>query len=442
MSIDEVEYRTVEGLKILFKDLTIDVDTFRKLKSNDSGIVSSHYLLDYWNLSYDQLNEIIEDDNGPSIFESLGSDYFHRIPKHERFVAGISVAFFTQFGAAISLAKHIKTLNPSTFVVIGGPVIRHVSRNFSNSMNIFDVVDCFVETEGEDILVELLDNLEADRDWRTTPGVIYRSPDDQVVKQSPQPYDINKNGLPDYSLIDHHTYRESQTLFLRTSKGCYWDKCAFCTQSLNTYQHRSIENIASDIQDLAVHYGAKKVIFSDEAVSLPRLSKLADVLIEKKSATEWTSYTRFDSTVSDDVFEKLKRARCAGLIFGLESACQRVNNLMNKGVDVMNASRIIDACRKVDLFCGIGAIIGLHGETESEMLETVEFLKKHITSTKCSAYISIFSLNYGSRVYRHPEQFGITFIESAEENFYKESYSFTCENQVPYERMIEIRDML
>ena len=126
-------------------------------------------------------------------------------------------------------------------------------------MNIFDFVDCFVETEGEDILVELLDNLEADRDWRATPGVIYRSSDDRVLKQSPQPYDINKNGLPDYSLIERHTYRESETLFLRTSKGCYWDKCAFCTQSLNTYQHRSIENIASDIQDLAVRAGQRSV---------------------------------------------------------------------------------------------------------------------------------------------------------------------------------------
>lgn len=115
---------------------------------------------------------------------------------------------------------------------------------------------------------------------------------------------------------------------------------------------------------------------------------------------------------------------------------------MNKGVDVMNASKIIDACKRADIFCGIGAIIGFPGETESEMLETVEFLKRHSSGSKISAYISIFSLNYGSRVFRHPEQFGITFIESAEDYFYKESYSFTSENQVPYARMMEIRDML
>jgi anaerobic magnesium-protoporphyrin IX monomethyl ester cyclase len=442
MSMDEVEYLTIEGLKLLFEDLSIDIETFRQLRSNDSETVSTHYLLDYWNLTHDQLNTIIEDNNGLSIFEFLGSEYFRETSENEPFVAGISVAFFTQFGAAISLAKHLKKLNPSTFVVIGGPVIRHVSRNFTTSINLFDVVDCFVETEGEDILVELLDRLEAGRDWRNTPGVIYRSHNDEVVKQPPQPYDVNKNSLPDYALIDQHTYREPQTLFLRTSKGCYWDKCAFCTQSLNTYQHRSIEHIAGDIQELAVRYGAKKIIFSDEAVALPRLSKLADVLIERDSPVEWVSYTRFDATVSDSVFAKLKRAGCAGLIFGLESACQRVNNLMNKGVNVENASKIIGACRKVDLFYGIGAIIGFPGETEAEMLETVDFLKKHLNGKKCWGYISIFSLNYGSRVFRHPEEFGITSIESAEEYIYKESYSFTCDNQVPYARMMEIRDML
>ena len=442
ISFEEVEYFVIEGLKILFNDLSIDLETFRKLKTNDSELGSSHYLLDYWNLSYAQLDEIIEDKKSSSIFDFLGTEYFHEISTQDKAVAGISVAFFTQFGAAISLAKYLKTLNPNTFVVIGGPVIRHVSHNFKNAMNIFDVVDCFVETEGEDVLAELLDHLEANRDWRATPGVIYRSLDNEVVKQSPQPYDVNKNGLPDYSLIDHHTYREPHTLFLRTSKGCYWDKCAFCTQSFNTYQHRKIESIARDIQDLAVQYGARKIIFSDEAVSLPRLSKLADVLIEKNSQVEWISYTRFDAAISDSVFEKLKRAGCGGLIFGLESACQRVNNLMNKGVDVMNASKIIEACRKVDLFYGIGAIIGFPSETEEEMLKTVEFLKGHLDERKCWGYISIFSLNYGSRVFRHPEEYGITFIESADEFIYRESYSFTSENQVPYARMMEIREML
>ena len=170
-----IENHVIEGLKILFDiDNHIDYKTIQTLKTNDSKFECDHYLLDYWNLKFSQIHNLINSEITDKTYSSLGSNYFHEIKQDEKQLIGISVAFFTQFGAAISLAKHIKKINPKAFVVIGGPVIRHISDKFHKITQLFDIVDCFVETEGEDILLELANKIDKNEDWLNIPGIIFR----------------------------------------------------------------------------------------------------------------------------------------------------------------------------------------------------------------------------------------------------------------------------
>ena len=127
-----IENHVIEGLKILFGlENNIDYETIQTLKTNDSKFECDHYLLDYWNLKFNQIHNLINSEFTDKTYSSLGLNYFNEIEPDEKQLIGISVAFFTQFGAAISLAKHIKKINPKAFVVIGGPVIRHVCDKFS-----------------------------------------------------------------------------------------------------------------------------------------------------------------------------------------------------------------------------------------------------------------------------------------------------------------------
>lgn len=435
-----IENHVIEGLKIFFGlENDIDFETIQTLKTNDSKFECDHYLLDYWNLKFSQIHNLINSEFTDKTYSSLGLNYFKEIEQNEKQLIGISVAFFTQFGAAISLAKHIKKINPTAYVVIGGPVIRHVCDKFHRITQLFDIVDCFVETEGEDILLELADRIEKNEDWRSVPGIIFRDPNDNILKNPPIQFDIKKNGLPDYSYIANHNYLLPDALYLRTSIGCYWNKCKFCTQALNRYKQRSVEIIVDDMIKMRQKYGCNFICLSDEAVPFSKVAKIADLIIKRRLNIIWTTYSKFDTKFTINLCKKILRSGCEMLSFGLESANQRVNDLMNKGVSIATVIENLNVFRKLHFGCAIGAMIGFPGETEPEMQHTADFLNSYINENKgIAGYISIFSLNARSYVYNNPQEYGISFIENADEYLYKENYDYKSTNRVPYERMMQI----
>jgi radical SAM superfamily enzyme YgiQ (UPF0313 family) len=435
-----IENRVIEGMKIIYGlENNLDYESIQTLKTNDSRFEVDHYLLDYWNLKFDQIHNLINSEITDKTYSLLGLNYFNEIEPDEKQLIGISVAFFTQFGAAISLAKHVKKINPKAFVVIGGPVIRHVCDKFSRIARLFDIVDCFVETEGEEILLELADKIEKNEDWRSIPGIIARDVAGKIIKNPPIQFDIRKNGLPDYSYIKNHEYLLPDALYLRTSIGCYWNKCKFCTQALNTYKHRSVQTIVDDMIKLRQKYRCNFICLSDEAVPFAKVAKIADLINEKRLNILWTTYSKFDTKFTIKLCKKILRSGCEILSFGLESANQRVNDLMNKGVKISTVIENLKVCRKLHFGCAIGAMIGFPGETEQEMHRTADFLNAYIRENKgVTGYISIFSLNARSYVYNNPQEYEISLIENAEDYFYKESYNYKSINLVPYERMMEI----
>lgn len=440
-----IENSVIEGLKILFNiNKNYDFKTIQTLKTNDAKFECNHYLLDYWNLKFSQIYDLINSESADKIYLSLGLDYFNEIKQDEKQLIGISVAFFTQFGAAISLAKHIKKKNPRAIVVIGGPVIRHVSDKFDNIGQLFDIVDIFVETEGEDILLELVSKINRDENWHNISGIIYRDSHNKIIKNPAIQFDIRKNGIPDYSYIVNHNYLLPDTLYLRTSIGCYWNKCKFCTQALNKYKHRSVELIVQDMLKMIEIYHCNFIYLSDESIPLAKIGKIADLIIKKRLNILWTTYSRFEKNIPLDFCKKIIRSGCDMLSFGLESANQRVNDLMNKGVKMTTVIENLKVFRKLRFGCAIGAIIGFPGETEKEMLNTADFLNSYIKENKgVVGYISIFSLNARSYVYNNSQEFGITFIENADAYFYKESYDYKSSiTQVPYDRMIQIANLV
>jgi len=439
-----IENHVIEGLKILFDiENGIDYKTIQTLKTNDSRYECDHYLLDFWNLKFSQIYSLLNSEIPDKIYSSLGSNYFYEIKRDEKQLFGISVAFFTQFGAAISLAKHIKKINPTAFIVIGGPVIRHVSDKFHRIMQLFSIVDCFVETEGEDILLELANRIGKNEDWHDIPGIIYRDIHDTIINNPPIQFDIRKNGLPDYTYVANHKYLLPDTLYLRTSIGCYWNKCAFCTQALNKYKHRSVETIVDDMIKMSEVYRCNFIYLSDESVPFIKITKIADLIIRKKFNILWTTYSRLETKFPIALCKRIIRSGCDLLSFGLESANQRVNDLMNKGVSISTVIENLNTFRKLRFGCAIGAIIGFPGETEQEMHHTADFLNSYIRENKgVAGYISIFSLNAKSYVYNHPQEYGISFIEKADEYFYKENYDYKSENGVPYEKMMGIANVV
>ncbi|MBN2079699.1 MAG: radical SAM protein [Spirochaetes bacterium] len=179
---------------------------------------------------------------------------------------------------------------------------------------------------------------------------------------------------------------EAESVLLRLTRNCHWNRCAFCPVYKNTrFSMRSVEEVKKDIEVMAriagiiraeldrcypdrkddtpvarlikdldfgeeidrgcarqvafwIYYGMKSLFLQDADALVHRTPGLLEILgfVREKFPTieRITTYTRAD-TVSRKSLEDLVALRKAGLNrvhIGMESGSDRVLELINKGV--------------------------------------------------------------------------------------------------------------
>lgn len=180
---------------------------------------------------------------------------------------------------------------------------------------------------------------------------------------------------------------EAQSLLIRLTRNCPWNKCAFCNAYKGTtFSVRTVEDIKKDIDTVAemshliaqvsqgndtgelqsqlyesgefqlyhvaswLAYGGKTVFLQDGNSLLLKTATLLEILeyLKEKLPTveRITSYARSD-TLNRKSVDELVQLRQAGLSrvhVGMESGCDEVLKFMNKGV---TAQQHIDAGKRV-----------------------------------------------------------------------------------------------
>ena len=136
---------------------------------------------------------------------------------------------------------------------------------------------------------------------------------------------------------------ESNSLLIRVTRGCHWNKCYFCgLYKSMRFSMRPIEDIISDIEaQSAQHTGQSfKSCFLQDGDALvlktDYLLKILDALHHYFPTLESvTTYARADSIIRKSLSE-LKVLREHGLnhlYCGMETGSDRVLQLINKGFD-------------------------------------------------------------------------------------------------------------
>lgn len=180
---------------------------------------------------------------------------------------------------------------------------------------------------------------------------------------------------------------EANSLLLRTTRNCPWNKCEFCpTYKQVQFEKRPVEDILRDIDIAAAYHGDRfQTAFLQDANSLimktPDLVKVLSHLKEKfPSVRRVTSYARA-RTVARKTVEELKQLHEVGLTrlhIGLESGYDALLEYMKKGV---TSALAIEAGQKVKQ-SGISlcfyVILGLGGRLR---LEGEETWRKHALET-------------------------------------------------------------
>ena len=102
----------------------------------------------------------------------------------------------------------------------------------------------------------------------------------------------------------------------------------------------------------------------------------------------------------------MAKSGCKYLLWGLESASQRVLDLMDKGTKPEDVSKLMKNAHAAGIANHVFMICGFPTETEDEFAQTIKFLDDH-KDYIYAVHRGTFSLEPESPIFEHQERFGI-----------------------------------
>jgi len=106
------------------------------------------------------------------------------------------------------------------------------------------------------------------------------------------------------------------------------------------YRTRSPKNVVDEMQFLNEKYGSSQFTFYDDAftVNQSRTEKICEEIQSRKLELQWDCETRVDM-VTKDLLQKMKKAGCIAVWFGVESGSQNVIDSMEKNFSVIQTRK-------------------------------------------------------------------------------------------------------
>lgn len=169
---------------------------------------------------------------------------------------------------------------------------------------------------------------------------------------------------------------EADSLLIRTTRGCPWNKCNFCTLFKGMkFSIRKVDEIKSDIEKAKNYYGNAnfETCFLQDGDSFAmRTEDLIEVLTSLRKAfpslKRISSYGRAQTMMrkSEAEMQEIAGAGLNMLYSGIESGSDKVLDLVNKGVsqDALIESSL--RARQVGMSVMVFVILGLGGKELSE----------------------------------------------------------------------------
>jgi hypothetical protein len=280
--------------------------------------------------------------------------------------------------------------------------------------------------EGDDVLPQLIEAIDGKRDIDTIPNLI-RYVDGRVVgRLRPDIHpDLDHLPTPDFSLLPMDRYlAPDKIICLAPTRGCYYNKCAFCNYSfikLTPYRMRSPALIAEDVAAIKAATGQDVFSFETDVILPKDLGAISEALLRRGTAITWHGVARFEKGFTPELMRTMRDAGCVRLYMGLESANDRTLAAMRKGTDSARISTILRLCYDAGIAVEAGVFSGFPSETPDEADETYRFIHDH-ADVISRADAGTFRLLKGSPIADEPEGYGITMLDDPSRRWYHLSY--------------------
>jgi anaerobic magnesium-protoporphyrin IX monomethyl ester cyclase len=207
---------------------------------------------------------------------------------------------------------------------------------------------------------------------------------DKIVVNPPRPFiaDLDDLPIPLHELLPLKKYRmpliKGPFTFIVTSRGCTAG-CTFCIKHVS-YQYgvrvRSPKLMLEEMWQLK-NMGVNNIhMYADLfTVSREQVMELCQRMIDEKIEIKWTANSRVDY-VDEEMLTLMGKAGCHFMSWGIESANESILRRAHKGIDIEKVERALRWSKRAGIMNWGYFIIGLPGESEDSIRETIRFAKK------------------------------------------------------------------
>ncbi len=320
------------------------------------------------------------------------NEAFRRALGYRANVVGI-YCMVTMLVDSLKFARLLR--NKSDLLVAGGPLPS------SDPVRFLSDFDIAVIGEGEQTMLKIVSYWETGSEFESINGVAFnrekgsslnsrnrnRSLKDpryeDVVFTEPQPNqkDLDAIPFPSRDLFpntDYISYWKSRVGHAYTSvittRGCPFS-CEFCSRSVFgiSYRERSPKNVVDELEEVLA-LGYDRVHFADDVFTLNknRVFEICQDIRDRGLSLGWECLGRVDS-IDLELAKAMKSSGCERVLFGIESGCDAILDLMGKKITVSQAERSVVAARDAGLKTGAFFILCYPGETDDNVLDTLRF---------------------------------------------------------------------
>ncbi len=286
----------------------------------------------------------------------------------------------------------------------------HVTPNTVNTMTDYPALDFILRGEPELTLRELIDALDgktgqnehmeavmqktdparqpisaeqvANGDFSAIKGLAWRQ--GSAIKLNPDRNfipDLNDLPLPMHNLLPLDSYRmpliKGPYSFVVPSRGCPAG-CKYCIKHVSynySVRLRSTENIMAELWSLKKQGINNVMMYADLfTVNREQVVGLCKAMIDEKIDMQWMCNSRVDY-VDEEMLSLMGQAGCHMISWGIESGSEEVLKRARKGALPARAKQSLTWARNAGIKNFGYFIIGLPGETEETIKETIAFSK-------------------------------------------------------------------
>jgi ribosomal peptide maturation radical SAM protein 1 len=376
-----------------------------------------------------------------------------RIAAAEPRIVGFT-SVFQQHLASLALAKRLKARLPDTRIVMGGA-------NCEATMGVetvrqFPYVDAVVSGEADHIFAELASRVIRQEPIAGLPGVITqemaaRAGRSGTAPTAPVVADLDALPYPDFTDFfagferSRFARRWQPSLFVETSRGCWWGErmhCTFCglNGATMSYRSKSAPRALAELIHLTASHPGCDVQVVDNILDLKYFKTLLPELAARK-----LNVSLFYETKSNLKKEQVRLLRDAGVMTiqpGIESFSDRVLKQMKKGVSGLQNIQLLKWCKELGIHPIWNFLIGFPQESPDDYFAMADLTTKVCHLPRPSS-VSVIRLDRFSPNFNEAGQLGFSRLrpvpfyeflydlpEAARHNL---AYYFSYDYRVPQE---------